>query len=198
MEMKEILKTIMAVNEEGKSDTAVSFGVYDVAGEEAVEKSFDSILGPKIKIHGMFDKIMVDLIFANDRDVDLYKVWNILNKYQKEMHESTLDETKVVPYLNIVMLPMSHEGHVYADANTPMLWTLTSLGVGKPIDTIRLVFSADKINFYTSDDIDISDVKAEIIMDINKRENLNQMDEKRRQYRYQRMKEIEENRRKNM
>ncbi len=194
MDMKEILNLIMSVDDNGLSNTAVSFGMYDLTRKEITERSFDSVLGPKINIHGMTDKVVVDMVFKTDRDTDLYKIWNILNDYQDAINVFTVGKSDIIPHLHMILLPMEQEGSVYAEADTPIMWALTALNVGKPINTIRIVFDTDKMKFYTSDDIDLDDTKAEVAMDIHRRNSLNDMALAREMYRYDRLKEMEENR----
>lgn len=200
MEVQEIINRIMEPDDEGNSKTAVSFGIYAVRPDDMKKESepnepfeieFVSILNPKIKIYGMLDKTMIDLIFENGSDLDLHKIWNIFEKYQSLMHKSTVETEADIPILLTTLIPMEDEGKNYANASNPILWSLTAEGPNCPLSVIRMVYFAEDVRFFTAEDLDIGDVKEELAMDEARRQSIEDKGERCKEYSLQHFNEIE-------
>lgn len=167
MNLKKILKDIMGYDSDGCPKTAISVTLYHYKSEdtEPAEVERADILKPEVRLQGTLDKVIVDLTFPDDHDVDLYRIFKVFDDYWKMLHKATLSKEEDVPLLYFMMLPIKENGREYAMATNPVMQCLTALRPGGVVNTIRIVFAAENIGFFTAEDIDISDVDAQLAME---------------------------------
>lgn len=198
MDAYTIKKKIEEIDENGEPTCSATLGLFlvdpDNMEKEHQELGVAATLDAKIKFHTMFDKTMIDLNFRSDIDVDLKKMWNMLNEYLDILNEASEDIISQIPVLTLTFLPENMAAQIYCICTNPILWTLTAEDVGKPTSTLRFIFDEEQVNFYHSEDITVADIDADVEMDLNQRARAESIEAKRRQERLEYMQELEKNR----
>lgn len=196
MTVEEILKLAMSENEDGEPESFIGLSIQLVDKTKEIDpenpdiSTMDSVTTneAKLDVRKYFDSVFVDLKFNSDIAVDLKKMYDVLEQYGREVDK---DIPNIIPMLTLTIIPQSQQGHVFIMAHTPTMWALTGEEIGKPVSSIRMVFANEDFGFYNSPDVVVSDIDAEVDMEVNKREFANSEFEKRRQQRIENMRRID-------
>jgi len=167
MEAKEIVKIINEAGRDGLSNniTCVSLYQVDEDGNNPIELESCSTMQPLVKIFTKYDKTQVDIDFFNDYDVDLRKIWDILQRFDECVDDISRNNTRRLPVLTLTIMPHNHGGKIYAMATNPIINVLTAEEPGRPVSVIRLLYDADDVGFYVAENMDLSDIDGDIEME---------------------------------
>lgn len=136
--------------------------------------------------HGKF--IQIDLEFPALSDIDLKIMWNMFEKYGRELDEVD-DNSESIPVSALTIVPLVYEGGYYMIAINPIFWTLQPSQPGKEATVIRLLYEEENLNFYeaSEEDINIEDIEADVDRTILEQENYEQeiMEREREQAEYE-------------
>lgn len=139
-----------------------------------------------IQKHGKF--IQIDLEYPATSDTDLKIMWNMLEKYGRELDEVD-DDSESIPMSVLTMVPLVYEGCYYMIAINPIFWALQPSQPGKDATVIRLLYEEENLNFYeaSEEDIDIESVEADVDRAILEQQSFEQevMDRERERAEYE-------------
>lgn len=193
MEVSEIVRQIKEVDEEGVSKTFTGLHLYlkNDNKEEDFEEVTDSIAcQPMINIREMSERTVIDLTFRSVYDVDLKRSWDMLEQFGDLLDMTTKKNNGQSPALCLTLIPEEANGTIYALATNPVMWALTALEAGREAITIRLVFHEEYVGFFYSPDIQVDDIKAEVQMEMDRREFIENEEERRKRLRQERADEL--------
>lgn len=146
-------------------------------GEESVT-SLSKYLTTKaeIQISSVNEEyILMDFIFPSNTDADLKMIWRLLNKAIEDLDKAG----EYVTLKHIILTPISFEGF-YMDAVAPIFMALQPSVIDSPCDSIRILFKAENVSFYYTDEIDAKQLEDELKAEEQARIDLdNRMAEKR-------------------
>lgn len=163
--------------------------IFDHEKEESTVKNLSHNMTSKsyVEIYSVNDKYwMLDLSFLSDRDMDLKMIWKSLNSV-KEKNRGLKENEMILS--RFILLPSDFEGY-YIDLINPLFFALQPNIVNGPINTIRLVFEAENVNFIYTDEINKEMIEQEIIEE-EKLEELDEMENEQEQREQEIMEHVE-------
>lgn len=178
--IQDIINSICGLTEKNEHKAAVSVNLdkwYIKKGEESVT-SLSKYLTSKaeVQVNSVNEEfILIDFIFHSSTDADFKMIWNILNKQIED-----LDKTgEYVTLKHITITPIKFEGF-YMDAVAPIFMALQPSEIDRPCDSVRLLFKAENVSFYYTDEIDAQEMERELKAEQQARADLDaRMEEKR-------------------
>ena len=152
-------------------------------GEPVKVMDKEDVYKPEINIIPRDGIMQVDIRFDSEQDISLAKIWKILEQYTKSSGDFyTKDNAdELVPSLILCIIPLTEETDSYVVAGDPLMHALTATVPKGGVNCIRLIFNADFVHFFFSEDaIDMNDIATEVSDELYRREYANrQMDVRR-------------------
>lgn len=178
--IQDILDSVCGLTEknERKAVLSVNLDKWCIKkGEESVT-SLSKYLTTKaeIQISSVNEEyILMDFIFPSNTDTDLKMIWRLLNKPIEDLNKTG----EYVTLKHIILTPINFEGF-YMDAIAPIFMALQPSDIDSPCDSIRVLFKAENVSFYYTDEIDAKQLEDELKAEEQARIDLdNRMAEKR-------------------
>ena len=154
-------------------------------GEPVKVMDKEDVYKPEINIIPRDGIMQVDIRFDSEQDISLAKIWKILEQYTKASGDFYVkdDVNEPVPSLILSIIPLTEETDSYVVAGDPLMHALTAIVPKGDVNCIRLIFNADFVHFFFSEDaIDMNDIATEVSDELYRREYANrQMDVRREQ-----------------
>ena len=155
---------------------------------------------PVVSIQKHYDFIQVDLFFASKVDNDMKVIWNHSEKFGQLINEIT-HETKNIPFFTLTIVPVETQGRYYISVTNPVFWSLQPVKPGAEAQIIRLVFKAENLNVFETDEIDMYEIEANVQRSLLERDRVaeayEKADEESAQASLERNQKLEELRRNN-
>lgn len=108
---------------------------------------------------------MIDLDFQSNSNFELRNLWTLVNKQTQQLN----DKNDNLTVLRFTFVPIDYKGY-YVDAVAPIFYSLQGYDINKPCNCLRILFEAENVSFYYSNEIDIEAIKAEV--ELEYQENL--------------------------
>ena len=145
----------------------------------------EDVYKPEINIIPRDGIMQVDIRFDSEQDISLAKIWKILEQYTKSSGDfyAKDDADEPIPSLILSIIPLTEETDSYVVAGDPLMHALTATVPKGGVNCIRLIFNADFVHFFFSEDaIDMNDIATEVSDELYRREYASrQMDARREQ-----------------
>lgn len=193
MEAKEILAKIMELDEDGESQCMVGMNLcYCTEDGESREVMSAAINQAIISVKSLVDYTLVDLEFKSDFDVDLKRLWDILEAYGSSTNHFSLSDDERVPVLSIALIPELDGGKVFAMGSNPLFWSLCAKAPGKTVSIIRMVFPDEFFRLMEADDMDTTEIETEVAIEASKRRISVDDEARKRQSRIENLQSVED------
>lgn len=160
---EEILQTIAAIN--GMNEDYTTKACIGFSVEKWTQKETDvtrkvlknlGMTGPICNVSIANDEFVVlELVFPKIEKPSLHLLWNALNKYPYYIKEDSMT------FARFVVMPKEFKGF-YLEFNSPIFYALQSTDVNETPNSIKLLFKADTVTVYYSDDIKLDEIDKEI------------------------------------
>lgn len=161
IELIEILNATKGKNEknEPQGGVCVSEQLMDAADNMKTIKEY-AFTSPVIDIILNGDYIIFDLTFPKTSAGEMRVLWNYLEGFGKNQnkHFEGLD----TPILDFVIVPIKYSGQYFYTLVNPIYWAMQPSMPGSQIDTIRMLFEKEALNFFEADAIDEREIENEI------------------------------------
>lgn len=183
----EIMNAINGLDENGeaKAIIGIQYVLLNKNGEPVKVMDKEDVYKPEINIIPRDGIMQVDIRFDSEQDISLAKIWKILEQYTKASGDFYVkdDVNEPVPSLILSIIPLTEETDSYVVAGDPLMHALTAIVPKGDVNCIRLIFNADFVHFFFSEDaIDTNDIATEVSDELYRREYANrQMDVRREQ-----------------
>lgn len=181
----EIMNVINGLDENGeaKAIIGIQYVLLNKNGEPVKVMDKEDVYKPEINIIPRDGIMQVDIRFDSEQDISLAKIWKILEQCTKSSGDFyTKDNAdELVPSLILCIIPLTEETDSYVVAGDPLMHALTATVPKGGVNCIRLIFNADFVHFFFSEDaIDMNDIATEVSDELYRREYANrQMDVRR-------------------
>lgn len=199
-DLEELINNIVGKNQDGYPKSVTVFGLLELNSEYKVNKELTNVItyAPTVDIKSINDFTILDLVFKNDYDQDLRRLYAALEMYgEKKTKDTDMSDTHTVSSFTIV--PIELNGKIAITASEPIFWTLQPHMPGDTINTIRLMFLNDDFIFVESPAVDTNAINETVIKEIEQekaalRKQI-EAEEERNAYLEERNKKLEELRR---
>ena len=171
----EIMNEINGKDENGDPKAIIGLQHVLLNQDGSIVKTIDKedVLKPEVYILPKDGFLQIDVKFDKTYDISLIKMWKILENFTNESALYYADEKREenVPALIVNLLPMAEDVDSYVIAANPIIQTLTASDSKSGINCIRMLFNADNVHFFFSDDaIDMKEIDTEVANEVYKRE----------------------------
>lgn len=162
----EIMNVINGLDENGeaKAIIGIQYVLLNKAGEPVKIMDKEDVYKPEINIIPRDGIMQVDIRFDSEQDISLAKIWKILEQYTKSSGDfyAKDDADEPIPSLILSIIPLTEETDSYVVAGDPLMHALTATVPKGGVNCIRLIFNADFVHFFFSEDaIDMNDIATE-------------------------------------
>lgn len=197
----EIMNSINGLDENGdaKAIIGIQYVLLNKAGELTKIIDKEDVYKPEINIFPRDGIMQVDIRFDSEQDISLAKIWKILEQYSNDAanYYANNDTDEPVPSLILNIIPLTEETDSYIIAGDPLMQALTAMAPKGSINCIRLIFDANFVHFFFSDDgIDMQDIETEVADELYRREYAERQANARREQRIAEIQKRENNKKK--
>ena len=191
--VRSMVEECQGETEEGDPLAAITLSLDMISTKTQVQRSVfqQSMYDPVVTINRRVNYIELILTFPNAADTNLKLLSINMDKYGKVMDELKPNSSEY-PFFSLVILPVLGLGAYYMSMNNPLFWALTTEKLGAEINQMKMLFHCDDVEFYETDEIDISEIQAAIQREQEAREAAIAAMEEKEEQRKQREQELEE------
>lgn len=163
---EELARTIaeesQGVDEEGQPCAAISLSIEMVNADLTQRRTISqhAMFRPVLTINPRDEFIELLLTFPSAIDSNIKVTMFNLDKYNQLLQEMTQSSVEC-PVLTFVIVPTSGLGCYYMSAMHPLFWALHSEKAGDQPKQIKVLFKAEDVNFFQTDEIDMVAIEAE-------------------------------------
>lgn len=159
---KMILEQCVGVDTDNKpkATIAISLTMENIIEETSKAVATAAFCSAPIEINSRHRFIEVIQTYPSSASNDLKVLWAHLEKYGTLLNKQSADDTEL-PSFKMYIVPHSALGSCFINGCEPVYWGLTSSKPGAVADQIRVLFDAEFVDFYETDDIDIKEIEAE-------------------------------------
>lgn len=175
IELYDILNEMKGKNEKGeaKSGVHVSEQLIDATDVVKTIKEY-SFTAPYIDLIVNNNFIIIDLIFPKDRLAELRTAWSYLKSFGEKQNEYL--DGSATPLLEFTFVPLKYNGKYFCSVVNPVYWAMQPSAPGSQIDSIRLLFEHEAVNFFEGDEINEKDVEKEIETELKERQRMEEIE----------------------
>lgn len=164
MTIKEFLTDINGMDVETrkpKSAITIQLQIVNlVTGKPTVVKSF-SIHRPTVEVKKRGDFLELNLVFNDDKDVNLRTIWSILEDYGHRMNV-LMDDAKNVPQILLMAVPIKDNGKKFLYMFDPITWYPKPKAPGLKNNILSILLQINKVNFIDNYELDEEVIEAEL------------------------------------
>lgn len=161
----DIVKSMCGVNEDNtpRCGFSVNKEIYKIGDTEPIQSLSRISSRPNIQMSRIpgYDKtyIKVDIYIDKLSKSDANMFLSYFNSYGKEVSEVT-DESETIPQIFCTFVPLEYEGRYYIVASLPLFWSLCASTVGGDVDMFTVLFDAENVVLYETNEIDYENILA--------------------------------------
>ena len=161
---QDIVADIVGTDAEGNPNAtvAVMLQMYNPETDDSRMMAQQAMYQPVITVHPRLEYIEIHLNFPTATDSNMKVMYANLEKYGKIMDELAPNSIEY-PIMTFTLVPIVGLGCYYMVATQPIFWALQPETANGPITQIKLLFKAENIMFYQTDDIDLNEIEGEIM-----------------------------------
>ena len=159
---KMILDQCQGVDEDNrpKATVAVSLTMENVLEDTSRVVVQSACATAPVTINSRHRFIEVDMTFASPTANELKLIYSHLERYGDLLNKQEPDDDEI-PSFKFYIVPVSSLGSCFISAVEPVFWALTSNKPGEVPNQVRILFDAEYVDFYETDEVDLEDIDAE-------------------------------------
>jgi hypothetical protein len=160
---QEIVAQCTGALEDGTPKAAIAIAL-DMVNPVTYQKQSlanQAMYKPVIEFHSRDEFIEVVFTFPTASDTNLRILYNHLEKYGQKLEETELG-SQMAPLFACTIVPIASMGSAYMVAFQPKFWALASKEFGGTLNKLKVLFLAKNVNFYMSDETDVTSIFAAI------------------------------------
>lgn len=177
--IQDVINDVCGLTEKNERKSAVSIHIDKCNIKEGqqniIPQAKYTTLKAEVQISSVNEKyILMDFIFSSASDPELKMMWNLLNR-----PIDILEDENTVTLKHITLTPVQFKGF-YINAVAPIFMALQPSDISQSCNSIRVLFEAEYVDFYYTDEIDSKQIEDEVKAEEQSRIELeNRMAERR-------------------
>lgn len=165
IELINIVSEMKGKNEKGESKVAVSVDEKTIDAADTVKYGKEYAFStPFVDIISNGNFIIVDLVFPKEGAAELRTAWNYLERFGRQTHENV--DGSLLHFVEFTVIPLKYSGKYFCSLVNPVFWARQSSEFGKPVDSIRMLFEKEAVNFFEAPPVDEKALDREIEKEI--------------------------------
>lgn len=160
---QEIVAQCTGTLEDGtpKAAVAVALDMINPVTFQKQSLANQAMYKPVVTFHSRMDFIEVVFTFPTSNDSNLRVFFNHLEKYGQKLDNVDADDESV-PFFAVTIVPIAQLGSAYMVAAQPVFWALAGETFSGPLNQLKVVFRAADVNFWMTDEHDLSSIVAAV------------------------------------
>lgn len=182
---RNIVKECQGIDDDGQPKAAIALTLEMMHVDNSRKViSQQAMFRPVVTINRRMEFIEIIFTFKTAIDSNLKVMFANLEKYGQKLNDITELATEA-PILSITIVPTISLGCYYMVALNPVMWALQPQAVNGPVNQLKVIVRCEDVGFYQADDMDLSQIEAEVRREIENERNaidiMEQKEEARRQ-----------------
>lgn len=157
----DIVKAVCGKDDENKPNslTSIGTGYYDEENEDIKDLNSSVFENPIVKIENHSPIIQIDLIFPSAVDIELRRMWAILENYGAKTDAYECGQNPDSPVCLFSFAPKQFNGKYIINVNEPIMWVNQPQNVGSTQNNVIRCFAyEDAVTAAENTDINLKEM----------------------------------------